>query len=83
MFKIYQYVKDPNYYLIPLFREYGYRLNEHRSVGIYFNVGEVQWGLRGTDDLVKDKNYYIEVGEIDLDGVILDAIKRVVEEHHD
>ena len=82
MFKIYQYVRDPNYYLIPLFREFGDR-NEHRSVCVYLNIGEVQWGLRGTNALITDRNYYREVGEIDLNSVVLDAIKQVIGEQHD
>lgn len=81
MAKIYQYVHDPNYYMIQLFRDVNdSRPNMYRSVGVYLNVNEVRWGQIGSRELSEDERFYREVGEIDLDDVILDAIKRVVEE---
>lgn len=84
MAKIYQYVRDPNYYMIQLFRDLNdSRPNMYRSVGVYMNVNEVRWGQIGSRELAEDERFYREVGEIDLDGVILEAIKRVVEERED
>ena len=81
MAKIYQYVRDPNYYMIQLFRDLNdSRPNMYRSVGVYMNVNEVCWGQIGSLELAEDERFYREVGEIDLDGVILDAIKRAVGE---
>lgn len=84
MAKIYQYVRDPNYYMIQLFRDLNdSRPNMYRSVGVYMNVNEVRWGQIGSRELAEDERFYREVGEIDLDGVILETIKRVVEERED
>lgn len=81
MAKIYQYVRDPNYYMIQLFRDVNdSRPNMYRSVGVYLNVNEVCWGKIGSLELAEDERFYREVGEIDLDGVILEAIKRAVKE---
>lgn len=84
MAKIYQYVRDPNYYMIQLFRDVNdSRPNMYRSVGVYMNVNEVCWGQIGSRELAEDERFYREVGEIDLDGVILDAIKRAVKEREE
>ncbi len=77
--KIYQYVRDTDYFLVPIFRDFGDRPGGQRFVGVYLDEGEVKWGLRGTRDLTEDENYYKEVGEIDINGVILNAIRRAVE----
>ena len=79
MVKIYQYVRDPNYFMIQLFRDLNdSRPNMYRSVGVYSNVNEVRWGQIGSRELAEDERFYRQVGEIDLDGMILDAIKRAV-----
>lgn len=84
MAKIYQYVRDPNYYMIQLFRDLNdSRPNMYRSVGVYLSVNEVRWGQIGSRELAEDERFYREVGEIDLDGVILDAIKRAVKEREE
>ena len=81
MAKIYQYVKDPDYFMIQLFPDKNdSRPNMYRSVGVYLNAGEVRWGQIGSRELAEDERFYREIGEIDLDGLIMDAIKRVVEE---
>lgn len=84
MAKIYQYVRDPNYYMIQLFRDLNdSRPNMYRNVGVYLSVNEVRWGQIGSRELAEDERFYREVGEIDLDGVILDAIKRAVKEREE
>lgn len=77
MAKIYQYVRDPDYYMIPLFRNLD-RPDMYRSVGVYLSVGEVHWGQSGSRDLAEDERFYKVVGEIDLDEMILDAIKWAI-----
>lgn len=84
MAKIYRYVNDPNYFMIQLFRDTNdSRPNMYRSVGVYLNVNEVRWGQIGSRELAEDERFYREVGEIDLDGVILEAIKKAVKERKD
>ena len=84
MTKIYQYVHDPNYYMIQLFRDVNdSRPNMYRSAGVYLNVNEVRWGQIGSRELAEDERFYREVGEIELDGVILDAIKWAVKEREE
>lgn len=84
MAKIYQYVHDPNYYMIQLFRDVNdSRPNMYRSVGVYLNVNEVRWGQIGSRELAEDERFYREVGEIDLDGVILKVIEQAVKERKD
>lgn len=43
-------------------------------------TGEARWGVRGYRDFMENPECHEVVGEIDLDGVILDAIKRAVKE---
>lgn len=79
MAKIYQYVRDPDYYVVPLFHDFGDRPGYTKVVALYLKAGDVQWGRRAPYELLGDESCYREVGEIDLDGLILEAIRGVVE----
>lgn len=79
MAKIYQYVRDPDYYVVPLFYDFGDRPGYTKVVALYLNAGDVQWGRRAPYELLEDESFYREVGEIDLDGLILEAIRRAAE----
>ena len=82
MAKIYKSTGSP-VYAVRLFHEFTDRAYEDRYVVINAETGETRWGVRGYRGFMKDPEYYEVVGEIDLDSVILEAIKRAVKERKD
>lgn len=82
MVKIYKSTGGP-VYAVRLFHEFTDRTYEDRYVEINAATGKARWGVRGYRDFMEDPEYHEAVGEIDLDGVILEAIKRTVKERKD
>lgn len=80
--KIYKSTGGP-VYAVRLFHEFTDRAYEDRYVEINAATGEARWGVRGYRDFMEDPEYHEVVGEIDLDGAILEAIKRAVKERRD
>lgn len=68
---------------VMLFHEFTDRADEDRYVVINAETGETRWGIRGYRDFMEDPECHEVVGEIDLDDVILEAIKRAVKERKD
>lgn len=79
MVKIYKSTGGP-VYAVRLFHEFTDRTYEDRYVEINAATGKARWGVRGYRDFMEDPEYHEVAGEIDLDGVILEAIKRAVKE---
>lgn len=82
MVKIYR-LKGSLIYAIRLFHEFTDRAYEDRYVEINAATGEARWGVRGYRDFMENPECHEVAGEIDLDGVILDAIKRAVKGRKD
>lgn len=80
--KVYR-LKGSLIYAVRLFHEFTDRAYEDRYVEINAATGKARWGVRGYRDFMEDPEYHEAVGEIDLDGVILEAIKRTVKERKD
>lgn len=75
---IYQCVKQPKRFAVRLYHDAMDRLDVDRFVSIDTRLDDVRYGTMGSKDLMEDPDYYRVVGEIDLDCVVLEAIKRAV-----
>lgn len=78
---IYQSVTHPEMFAVRLYHDINDRLDANRFVTIDTRKDDVKWWIRESKDLMEDTDYYRVVGEIDLDGVVLEAIKRAVNEN--
>lgn len=75
---IYQCVKQPEIFAVRLYHDINDRLDVNRYVTIDTRMDDVNWWIKASKDLMKDPDYYRVIGEIDLDDVVLEAIKRTV-----
>lgn len=88
MAKIYKYVglhHPGDYYVIPIFAYPG-KLTDWTTVAVL--VGEdgskkTTWGLVASQSLLDSPEYYKEVGEIDLDETVIQAVMESVKEEND
>lgn len=78
---IYQCVEHPEMFAVRLYHDIEDRLDVNRFVTIDTRRNDVRWWIKASEDLMKDPDYYRVIGEIDLDGVVLEAIKRAVNEN--
>lgn len=75
---IYQSVTHPEMFAVRLYHDINDRLDVNRFVAIDTRKDDVKWWIKGSEDLMKNPDYYRVIGEIDLDGVVLEAVKEKV-----
>ena len=87
MAKIYKYVglhHPGDYYVIPIFAYPG-KLTDWTTVSIAVDEDgnqKIAWGLTASQSLLDSPEYYKEVGEIDLNDVVIRTVMESVKEEN-
>lgn len=87
MAKIYKYIglhHPGDYYVIPIFAYPG-KLTDWTTVAVAVDENgnqKIAWGLVASQDLLDSPEYYMEVGEIDLDEAVIRTVMESVKEEN-